>query len=157
MLPEAGFVRDALQGDVRRCEQNVLHLLSCLHPPSTIAAVRHGLYGESADARAQALEILDNLLEPEIKGCLIALLDELGPDERLTALDRYFPQPGLGASERLGKLLDSRSPAGLFTRLCALYLVGLAGLRSLKIQVAPLLEDPLEVVRETARWSQARL
>ena len=156
-LEGVGIVQDALKGDIRRCEDNLLRLLSCLYPSAPVLAAHRGLRSKSSDARAQALEILDNLMDSGIRGFVVALLDDLSPDRRLTILLKHFPRSTMDASERLRQMLDARSQVGLWTRLCSLYIVGQLGLRSLEAELAPHLEDRLEVVRETARWAQARL
>jgi HEAT repeat protein len=153
----SGIVRDALRGDIHRCEDNLLLLLSCLHPAASVMAARRGLRSQSPDARAQALEILDNLVGSGIRSFVVALLEDFSPARRLGVLDKHFPQVRLGANERLGQLLDARSPVGLWTRLCVLYVIGQARLRSLEAELRPHLEDQLAVVRETAQWSRARL
>lgn len=156
-LDGSDIIRRALREDIRRCEDNILLLLSCLYPVTSIHAARRGLRSESSDARAQALEILDSLVGPGIRGFVVALLDDFSPSSRLEVLEEYFPQARSDATGRLIQIIDSQSPVGLWTRTCSLYLIGKARLRSLKNELDPHLEAPLAVVRETARWAHARL
>jgi len=151
------IIRKALQEDIRRCEDNLLLLLSCLYPITSIQAARRGLRSESSDVRAQALEILDSVVGPGIRGFVVALLDDFSPSNRLEVLDRYLPQPRSNVTERLGQIIDPRSPVGVWTRMCSLYLIGKARLPNLKAELDPHLDAPLDVVRETARWAHARL
>ncbi len=156
-LEGSDVLRKALQGDIRRCEDNLIALLSCLYPSATVMAARRGLRSESSDARAQALEILDSIVESEIKAFLIALLDDLPVSNRLDVINRHFPQSASDAKMRLVQMFHASTPVGLWTRLCSLYLVGQARLRDLKDELTPHLDDRLEMVRETARWSHSRL
>jgi hypothetical protein len=151
------IIRKALLEDIRRCEDNLLLLLSCLYPVTSIQAARRGLRSESSDARAQALEILDSVVSPGIRGFVVALLDDFSPSDRLEVLDRYLPQSRSDVTKRLGQIIDSRSPVGVWTRMCSLYVIGKARLPSLKAELDPHLEAPLDGVRETARWAHARL
>ncbi len=151
------IIRKALLEDIRRCEDNLLLLLSCLYPVTLIQAARRGLRSESSDARAQALEILDSVVSPGIRGFVVALLDDFSPSDRLEVLDRYLPQSRSDVTKRLGQIIDSRSPVGVWTRMCSLYVIGKARLPSLKAELDPHLEAPLDGVRETARWAHARL
>jgi hypothetical protein len=151
------IIRKALQDDIRRCEDNLLHLLGCLYPVASIQAARRGMRSGSSNARAQAVEILDSIVGPGIRGFVVALLDDFSPAKRLEILDRYLPQSRSDVSKRLGEIIDARSPVGVWTRLCSLYVIGKFGLRSVKTELDPHLEAPLDVVRETARWAHARL
>jgi hypothetical protein len=154
---ESDIIRKALQEDIRRCEDNLLHLLSCLYPARSIQAARRGLRSRSSDARAQALEILDSVVDPGIRGFVVALLDDFSPSNRLEVLDRYLPQSRLDVTKRLGQIIDPRSPVGVWTRMCSLYVIGKAKLPSFKTELEPHLEAPLDAIRETARWAHARL
>lgn len=156
-LEGSDLLRRALQADILRCEDHLLLLLSCLHPAASIQAARRGLRSGSSDARAQALEILDSLVGPGIRGFVVALLDDFSPSSRLEVLERYFPQARSEATRRLGQIIDPESPVGLWTRMCSLYLIGKARVGSLKTELDPHLEARLKVVRETARWAHARL
>jgi HEAT repeat protein len=156
-LESSDVLRKALRGDIHRCEDNLIALLSCLYPSAPVMAARRGLRSESSDARAQALEILDSIVEAEIKAFLSALLDDLPLANRLDVLNRHFPQSASDATVRLVQMFDASTPVGLWTRLCSLYVVGQARLRDLKDELTPHLDDRLEMVRETARWSHSRL
>jgi HEAT repeat protein len=151
------IIRKALKEDIRRCEDNLFHLLSCLYPVTSIQAARRGLRSDSPDVRAKALEILDSVVDPGTRGFVVALLDDFSPSDRLEALDKYLPQSRSDVTKRLGQIIDARSPVGVWTRLCSLYVIGKSRLTGFKTELDPHLEAPLNAVRETARWAHARL
>lgn len=154
--PGCELVTGALARDIRASEDDFLDLLSCVYPTGSVVAARRALRSDSPDTRARALEILESRAGGAHRTLVLALLDEVDPERRSARLARVAPQPRLPAEERLARILDSGSPAGLWTLLCSLHLVGRERLVGLRRAIDPHRSHPLAAVRETASWSWAQ-
>jgi len=149
----SGRVVEALLSQVRRSQDRVLTLLSFIYPGDSMLQSKLWLASESGEKRASALEVIDNLLAPDLKALALPLLDDVTPRERLARLGAHFPQPRLGPEARLREIVTRpQSRSTCWTKACALYALGRANARGFDDAVVPSLGDPDPVVRETAAW-----
>lgn len=73
----------ALNEKYARALNRAFNLLSLIHPPSDIAAVRHTINDSDVKVRSRAIEYLDNLLQGDVRKRVMLLLDEMPADERI--------------------------------------------------------------------------
>jgi AAA family ATP:ADP antiporter len=66
-----------------RALHRTFSLLSLIHPPSDIAAVRHAIRARDVKVRSRALEYLDNLLKGDVRKRVMLLVDDMPADERI--------------------------------------------------------------------------
>ncbi|MBI1849861.1 MAG: hypothetical protein HYR85_05905 [Planctomycetes bacterium] len=147
-------LRGALALEVAKARERVLTFLSFLYPSETLLEVKNRLSDSSAEKRAGALELLDNLLTQDLKALTFSLLDDLTPQERLSRLSVEFPQRRLGAQERLREIVSGSSAGSSpWTRACALDAIGISRRSELNPVLVSALGDPELIVRETAAWA----
>ena len=77
-LPGAEMLCDALQEDYTRHLRNAFSLLDAATPELDMDAIYLSLTGDATESRANALEILDNVLKGEMKTSLLGLLEPSG-------------------------------------------------------------------------------
>jgi ATP:ADP antiporter, AAA family len=73
----------ALKEKQARAMNRTFTLLSLIHTPSDIAAVRHALKDPDVKVRSRAIEYLDNLLEGDTRKRVTLLVDEMPIEERI--------------------------------------------------------------------------
>jgi hypothetical protein len=131
-------------------------LLALLHPPRVIRKAQLDLEANASEKRAHALEVLDNLIAPELKRKIFPLLDHLSPQERFQQINTIFSQPRLERAARLQEMA-AVAQAGAWTKACALFLAGRARAADWSGAAISALADREEIVRETAVWTLARV
>ena len=156
--PRRDLLRDAL--DVRRQKslEGVFRLLAVIHPTKAIETVWGNLHSTSATSRANAIEVLDNLLEAEEKRRLLPLVEAMGelqqdPSSARTlarVLERgkeLYTLERLSPDAWLQRLLRGPDP---WLVVCALHAVTELGQQSLADDVDAHLSSRNAMVRETA-------
>jgi CRP/FNR family transcriptional regulator, cyclic AMP receptor protein len=84
---------------------------------------------------------------------VLPLLDDLSPEQRRQRLSGVFPQPQLECGARVRELaLHSGRQLDVWTQACALYTAQRLALPDLPELIAPLLNGPDQLVRDTAGW-----
>ncbi|MBN2493896.1 MAG: HEAT repeat domain-containing protein [Deltaproteobacteria bacterium] len=152
--PDGSLLRDALDHRWRQSVRRVFRLLSCLLPTRAVDAVFAGLASPIRRYRANALELLDNLLEADLKRLLLCLLDDAQRDRRLEEGRVAF---GLGHEDRVARLRALLTASDSWLVTCVLYEAGQMRTAELEqdILTCTTSDDPL--VRETALLALGRI
>lgn len=119
--PEAGLLRDALEGEVDGARRRVLLLLGLGGDAAAIQRVRDALAHGGLEKRAYALEVLDVTLSAALRAQVLPLVEDLAPADRAARLADEFPQAQASPEERVREVL-ARPEADLasWTKACAL-------------------------------------
>jgi AAA family ATP:ADP antiporter len=141
----------ALNETVSRCEERIFLLLAVLHPEAGMAHIHQSLR-EPVDSltqrrRANAVELLDNLLDRQLKRRLLPLVEDAPAKERLAAARELLRLPHPVAPEALADLCRDENP---WIRACALLYAAESESAVAKEAVLTGVTDPDPVVRETA-------
>ncbi|HSE49021.1 MAG TPA: Npt1/Npt2 family nucleotide transporter [Terriglobales bacterium] len=92
--------------------ENVLRLLSLLHPAEDLLRIYRGLSSKDHAVRANAVELLEQLLPQEMKQVVLPALDEeMAMGARLACAERLGIAPPERREAALAELLRSPSPA----------------------------------------------
>ena len=143
-LPAAEILADALKEQHNRHLQNALLLLEVRMPDVDMNAIYHHLSEGTDEARADALEIIDNTLKSPLKAPLVSLLEPLGRPADVPA-----------ALSCLTRLLRSHDFDWMMAG--ALYAAAQNGLEEGIEPARGALRHPSPVVRETALYTLHRL
>jgi HEAT repeat protein len=143
------LLASALMEKVDQCEARVFTLLGILYPDAEVeliyAGYKDALAQDAARKRANALELLDNLLDRPLKGKLFPLIEDRPREAKLREAEEVYPPPTGGSLERMGELLQDESA---WVRACALHLAGERRDATLTKAVRDNLEHVWQVVRE---------
>jgi HEAT repeat protein len=147
------LVSRALHIELKRSTDNVLLLVTFLHPAPGLREARACLTSRLPQKRTIALEVLDQQLAAPTRALFLPLLEDLSAAQRLERLRPFHPQEVLSRKERLRRIAEGTSWLTRWTHACALYQVGLYSENELAryVDSATSHEDP--VIRETARWA----
>ena len=144
---ETSLLNDALTHRQNQIVERLLGLLSLKYPSQTIEVVSNNLRSPNVSARANALEVLDNLLNKEEKSYIIPLLDESPGKRKLQAGGEIFQLKTYSRQERLIELLEGRDA---WLKVAAGMAVYHWELRDLSPQVDKMLHHDEALCRETA-------
>ncbi len=154
---EVGFgvgtalLQSALAVQLRNSLERILILLSFLEDGPVVLRAQDDLFHGSALKRANAINAIEVQTPPLLRDCLLALLDDLSPDQRSKRLSAVFPLAKSGRWGRLSELaLNSGRQLDAWTQACALYTLGLLVPRMIPELLQALSCSPDELVRETA-------
>jgi AAA family ATP:ADP antiporter len=143
---------------VARTEQRVFLLLAVLYPDAgmehILAGIRDAGEATAGRRRANAVELLDTLLDRRLKRRLLPLVEDAPRQERLREAEEAL---GVVRSSRADAIRDLLHDENAWVRACALYY---ATHRSFAVDPEQLTEavaDPNPIVRETALACSTRL
>ncbi|MBU2551646.1 MAG: cyclic nucleotide-binding domain-containing protein, partial [Proteobacteria bacterium] len=101
-----------------------------------------------------AVELLENSLDGALSQCLVALIDEMPVPEKLDRVRRVLPLTRDMTIDRSVAYLALRNDPA--TRMLTAFYLSEAEVPTFPIAIEALLEDPDELVRETARYAVRR-
>ncbi len=133
----------------------IFTLLGLLWPQHDLPAVLTGLRSDNSTLRANALELLDNVLTPALRKLIVPLVDPgVTVPERVTRASQIVGVTMQTREEAVAALVASDDP---WLKSCGVYAVGVLRLTSLRGRVAALesASDPL--LQEAVRAALARL
>jgi HEAT repeat protein len=145
---------DAIHERLARNLDRIFRFLGILYPLRTIDIIFRNLRSNSAAVRANAIELLDNLLEKETSRLVLPILDEGAIEQKIQFGVSVFALARRKRAEWLSAFLDGDDP---WLRTCALYDVGETGLTEFVPQVQAGLNDHSPLIRETSVRTLSRL
>jgi ATP/ADP translocase/HEAT repeat protein len=148
LLPEALAVRHQVRLGL------AFRLLAVRYPAKTIQLVYSNLDSESKAMRANALEVVDNVLSKDESRLLLPLLEDITPAEKVQRGSELFPVERHTSDEWLSILLDDSHP---WIVSCTLYLIGERKLSALEERVVKHLKSRDPIVRESACFTLAQI
>jgi ATP/ADP translocase/HEAT repeat protein len=141
------LLRDAIQERLERALDRIFRLLGIIYPRGPIELIHSNLKSTALTTRANAIELLDNLLEKDLKRRLLPIIEDL-PRERVLALGaELFSFARRPPEYWIAQFLTSREP---WLGVVALYVVAELGLSHLREEVLAHLGHRDPVARETA-------
>lgn len=148
-------VARGLRASIELEQERVFRLLELLQPGLDLGSAWYGLRSGSSAVRSNALELLDNVLSPELRALVVPLFDPLiSLAERARRADRIVGT-GIETNEQaVAALVASDDP---WLRSCGVYAVGALRLHALADTIDSFTgsDDPL--MRETVRVALMRL
>ena len=148
-------VLQALRHSMEQELERIFRLMALLFPHAGLHDAYVGVRSSNALVRANALEFLDNVLQPELRHVLVPLLDaQVTTAERIEIADRLVGAPLETAQQAVATLLASEDP---WLRSCAIQAIGTLQLRTLapELKRYETAADPL--VRQSVAAARARL
>ena len=154
-LESGSPVARALEESMKQEVERMFRLLGLLFPQYDFHSTYVGLQSNSAVVHDNALELLDNILKPQLRELLVPLVDgEVNQAKRIEIATRLV---GAGVESRehaVAELIHSKDP---WLMSCGAYAIGTLGLRQLVGELDSCLNHPDPLLRETARQAKMRL
>jgi AAA family ATP:ADP antiporter len=135
--------------------ERIFRLLALLYPPRDVHNAFLGLTMGTSQRQANALEVLEHLLQPDLYRRLVKGLDaEIPLREKVNFASRLCGSSVDSRNEALRILLHSEDG---WMSACALYAVGEERLTELKDEVSQVAHAADPLLEETWQWATARL
>jgi hypothetical protein len=133
----------------------IFRLMALLLPHVGLHDAYVGLRSSDELVRANSLELLDNVLAPELRQLLVPLLDsQVTTAERIAIANRLVGAPLDSAEQAVATLLSSEDP---WLRSSAIYAVGALQLHDLGDELDRFESDPDPVVKQSVKAARRRL
>lgn len=145
----------ALELKLDRYLERIFRLLGLKYPPEDIHTAYLGVVGDgAADMRANALEFLDNLLDPGLKRIIIPLVETTMSEALIEDILERFDVVAPDRRECLGRLLRDND---LGLKTATLDVIGLSREESLVPDLGDLINHPDVGVRDAAARALRRI
>jgi hypothetical protein len=130
---EDDAILEALRHSMEQELERIFRLMSLLYPGTALHDAYVGVRSPNASIRANALELLDNILKPELRDVLVPLLDsQVTVEDRIALADRLVGASLETPEQAVATLLES---GDAWLRSCAVYAVGALQLHGLEKQL----------------------
>ncbi len=142
------LLASALTEKVAQIERRIFLLLAVIYPDADMELIHAGMQdatGDGARRRANAVELLDNLLERDLKKRFLPLLEEQPRTERLKHVAEIYPQAPKPAQAVLAELLKDDTA---WVRACATWVLAQAPVDGAADLFANGVGDASPIVRE---------
>ena len=154
-LKEDDPVLQAMQHAMDQELDRIFRLMGLLLPHVGLHDAYVGLRSSDELVRANSLELLDNVLDPELRQLLVPLLDsQVTTNERIAIANRLVGAPLDTAEQAVETLLSSEDP---WLRSSAVYAVGALQLHSLEGELSRFDSDADPVLKQSVRAARRRL
>jgi hypothetical protein len=145
----------AMSEAMRQELERIFRLLGLLYPHLDLHSVHFGLQSNNVTVYDNALEFLENVLNSQLRGVLVPLLDgKVSPQERAAIAERLVHAKVENREQAVAELVASDDP---WLKSCGAYAIGTLGMISLQSELDKCLEHPDPLLRETARAAKLRL
>ncbi len=154
-IPKDDPMSRALHESMEHEVERIFRLLGLLYPRHDLHSACFGIQSSNRVVHDNALEFLDNVLQPQLRNILVPLLDSsVTIAERVRLANRMVGTEVQSREEAVAALVASEDP---WLKSCGAYAVGSLGLKSLEVELDRCLEHPDPLLRETARQAKLRL
>ena len=153
---ELRLLRAALALELAQRRILLLVCLGFLYDAQALQLVQDNLAHASQEKRALALEIVDELLAPDLRGVVLAVLSDVAAPGRSRRLDQELSQPFADRAQRVQAIAEAPNITA-WTRACAVHAIGALQLVALHRSVEALTDSANVLIHNTARWALARL
>ncbi len=148
-------VKEGLVHAIEQEQERIFRLLDPLMPDADLKSVYLALRSQNRILRANALELLDNVLSPSLRALVVPLFDaQVTTAERVAIANELVGAPVSSPEEAALAMLASEDP---WLRACGVYAAGVLRLTALRPEVRQLAAASDPLLRETARAALARL
>ena len=148
-------VLQAMQHAMEQELDRIFRLMALLLPHVGLHDAYVGLRSSDELVRANSLELLDNVLAPDLRQLLVPLLDsQVTNAERIAIANRLVGAPLDSPQQAVATLLSSEDS---WLRSSAIYAVGALQLRELEPELKRFENDPDPVLRQSLRAARRRL
>jgi AAA family ATP:ADP antiporter len=154
-LKQEDAVLQALERAMEQELDRIFRLMALLLPHVGLHDAYVGLQSSDDLVRANSLELLDNVLEPQLRQLLVPLLDsQVTVDERIVMANRLVGAPLDSPEQAVATLLSSEDP---WLRSSAIYAVGALQLHDLENELDRFENDADPVLKQSVRAARRRL
>jgi ATP:ADP antiporter, AAA family len=149
--PVALSLKQSMDHEVER----IFRLMQLRWPQTDMYSAYVGLQSQNPSVRANALEFLDNILQPQVRSLIVPLLDsQVSVRERVALANRLLGMSVETPEQAVAALVASDDP---WMRASGAYAIGMLRLTSLAPELDRLASTDDPLLRETVRAAREKL
>ncbi len=142
----------ALNYQLIKNKNRLFNLLSLLYDKDAITKVKLNLEQKDKKKQAYAFELLDNIVEKEIKNSIFILLEDLDLNKKLNFLKSKFPQESLSVNERLLDMSKHDIFISNWVKTTLIYTMGQSKNKIFHSYIKVSLNSNNSLIKECAIW-----
>ncbi|MEX1238139.1 MAG: HEAT repeat domain-containing protein [Cyclobacteriaceae bacterium] len=152
-IPDFEFLRQALREEIAQNYDQITMLLSILYDPQSVELVRENIESGDPDNIAFAMELLDLFVDQELKPKLLPLLDDSSPENKLRALQLFYPRENYTPIQVINYVLNRDfNLNNRWTKVCAIHAAAfMPDFRISRGLIAQVFNSD-RLLQETAAW-----
>jgi predicted outer membrane protein len=152
-IPDFEFLRQALREEIAQNYDQITMLLSILYDPQSVELVRENIESGDPDNIAFAMELLDLFVDQELKPKLLPLLDDSSPEDKLRALQLFYPRENYTPIQVINYVLNRDfNLNNRWTKVCAIHAAAfMPDFRISRGLIAQVFNSD-RLLQETAAW-----
>ena len=147
------MLKKALESEINDNYENLYHLLALAYNPTSIGNIKNMLYEGSDSDISFAIELLDQIVNEEIKQVFFPVVENIPVHDRFKQL-QYFFQTVKDTPENLILEIITRdfNQISLYVKACALYSLRKIKKAEIGQEVIACVFHPNQLIRETAAF-----
>ncbi len=139
-------------------KERIFILLGFIYPVQGISLAREHLSGINGGKKSYAIELLDQIVEVQMKSWVLPLLESSDPSTCLERLGGEFTQPQASLRDRLEQIVNSdTSVLSMWTKASAIYLMGTLKISELLSKIDPQIIKIDPLLSETFLQAKERI
>jgi ATP/ADP translocase/HEAT repeat protein len=154
--PTDGLVllRDAIEERLNKARDRFFLLLGVIYPPKAIELIYSNLKSSNLTIRSNAIEVLDNLLDKDLKRKLIPIVEKVQKERMLSVASEFFDLRSISPEDWMREFLESKET---WLVVVTINVVGEMKLISEQDTIVRHLRNRNPIIRETALHTLARM
>jgi AAA family ATP:ADP antiporter len=147
------LIQNAINAELSDNYRVLFHLLSLAYNSTAIATIRNLINNGNDRDISYAIEMLDQIVNEEIKQVLFPVLENLSPKERVKQLKYFFPAEKITLNEIISEVITrDYNVISLYAKACAI--ISWLKLRKPKVNqvLVSNLFHPSKLIRESAAY-----
>jgi hypothetical protein len=152
--PRSRLLRQALQERLELFKEMIFRLLGLVYPPKSMYNAYRGVTSHNRRIRANAVELLDNILSRYIKQMLFPIIDDSSKMAFMEQAAALWAMQSVTEKEAITMLIDGRDN---WLRACALYTIGEKRMVELQEYVKEACRSLNPLIRESAELAWRKI
>jgi len=153
-MPAPDLLQKVLQERLDRDKEMVFRLLRLIYPPETMYNAYRGVTSSNPRVREDAVELLDNILNHNIKRMLFPIIDEASETLFMVRAAALWNLQPMTEKEAITSLIDGQDN---WLKACALHTIGEKRISELQEHIEMALKSSEPLIRESAEFAWRNL
>ena len=133
---------------------HIYMLLSMIYDPHSIRLIRTNIESGTHEGITYAIELLDVLLEEDLKDRIIPLFDDISNQDKIKKLQVFYPHMLGDFMDVVKQIINKEfNQINRWSKALAIYWVGIQKVETMLYELIANLFNPDPLIRNTAGWS----
>jgi AAA family ATP:ADP antiporter len=147
------LLREALESEIADNYSTLYHLLSLAYNPTSIGNIKNMLLEGSDTDISFAIELLDQIVDEEIKQVFFPIVENISVKDRFKQLQYFFQAVREAPDELIHDIINRDfNMVSLYAKSCALYSLPILNKQEASQELVASVFHPNQLIRETAAY-----